>query len=89
MVNIKSISQCEAYLVSAKAFGQQLVPVMSDLKAAIDRAAGTWRDDSIQRAQADVANSIANLQSAFSQLQSVLQALKNQVDWARAGQKIH
>lgn len=87
-IEILSISQCEAYLGSAGAFGQQLEAIMSNLKSAIDRAAGTWKDDSIQRAQADVSNCISNLQSAFSQLQPVLSALKAQIDWARAGQSI-
>ncbi|MBR3085415.1 MAG: hypothetical protein IKH04_03330 [Kiritimatiellae bacterium] len=87
-VEITSIAQCEAYLSSAGAFGQQLQALMSQLKSAIDRAAGVWQDDSIQRAQADVASSISNINSAFAQLQPVLNALAAQVAWARAGQSI-
>lgn len=87
-IGIRSISQCEAYLSSATAFGQQLEALMSDLKSAIDKAAGVWQDESIQRAQADVSTSTSNMASAFSQLQPVLGALKAQIDWARAGQSI-
>lgn len=77
--------ECEDYLKKASAFGQTVLALMKDLQAAIDRAGNTWKDESIQRARAEAELCRKNLESAFLQLQPVLQKLKDHIDWAWQG----
>lgn len=80
-----SIPECQAYLGYADGFGKAVAGLMEDLKGAIDRAGQVWHDDSIEKARAEASQCTANLQSAFEQLQPVLEKLRQQIDWAIQG----
>lgn len=86
-VNIR-IPECEEYLKNARAFGQTVAVLMKDLQDAIVRASETWKDESIERAWAEAELCRKNLESAFLQLQPVLQKLKDHIDWAWQGTRM-
>ena len=88
-IGIKSITQIEIYLSASDVNGQSISSLLSDLKSAVDRAAGVWHDPSIERAQNDVAESISKLNAAYNELMPILDALKRQVDWARSFSSIN
>ena len=80
---ISQIKKIEKYLSTSDKIGQVISSSMADLKILVDRAAGVWRDPSIERAQNDVAESMSKLSVAFNELMPILDTLKRQVDWAR------
>ena len=82
------IPECEEYLKHAQVFGQTVAVLMKDLQDAIVRASETWKDESIQRARAEAELCRKNLESAFLQLQPVLQKLKEHIDWAWQGARM-